>query len=552
MKIALAILVLVCATAQAAVTLPYVFNAGQTIKSAEVNANFGAVRDEINNHEQTTHDLQHILAAGNSAGITPINFNHTQAQSFRVENVAVDPVCSPVTVGRLIWNTTSGLFKVCSGSTFLTVAGLLSPNLDSILANGNSAGTHNVDVNHNELLNARVENLNADPVPGHAGRLYFNTSSGFLKLDTGVGIQALGGSQGLSSVLGVSNSAGAYNVDFNNNQALNLVLEKLGVTPGAGNAGRIFYNTGTSRLQYDTGASIVTVPDVDASNPANITQDATHRFATDAEKATWSGKQDALGFTPVPNTRTVNGHALNADVTVTKGDVGLGSVPNVDATNPANITQDATHRFATDAEKTLWNSQDALKVKGVTVDDTNKADGKVLGYVGASGKIEYVDGGAGGGGGSLQWHEIDLAPIPSMAPGTLGYYFEPLMAQRLYTMIRVPSGYKVGKPIRLLIPFTCAATSNDLIFGLIGNYITPGANFISTGTAISTSKTITMSAGNALVVNTATIDITDASGMIGATQVQPGGYIRIYLSRLTDTATQKATVFPYSSEVTFQ
>ena len=40
----------------------------------------------------------------------------------------------------------------------------------------------------------------------------------------------------------------------------------------------------------------------------------------------------------VPTTRTVNGHALSADVTVTKTDVGLGNVANVDTTNAANIT----------------------------------------------------------------------------------------------------------------------------------------------------------------------------------------------------------------------
>lgn len=34
-------------------------------------------------------------------------------------------------------------------------------------------------------------------------------------------------------------------------------------------------------------------------NPNTIQQDATHRFATDSEKTTWNGKQDALGFTPV-------------------------------------------------------------------------------------------------------------------------------------------------------------------------------------------------------------------------------------------------------------
>jgi hypothetical protein len=47
----------------------------------------------------------------------------------------------------------------------------------------------------------------------------------------------------------------------------------------------------------------------------------------------------------VPLARQVNGHALSSDVTVTKSDVGLGSVPNVDATVASNITQDATHRI---------------------------------------------------------------------------------------------------------------------------------------------------------------------------------------------------------------
>ena len=40
----------------------------------------------------------------------------------------------------------------------------------------------------------------------------------------------------------------------------------------------------------------------------------------------------------VPKTTTVNGHALSSNVTVTKSDVGLGNVPNVDATNATNIT----------------------------------------------------------------------------------------------------------------------------------------------------------------------------------------------------------------------
>lgn len=51
---------------------------------------------------------------------------------------------------------------------------------------------------------------------------------------------------------------------------------------------------------------------------------------------------------------------------VTKAQVGLGSVPNVDATNPSNITQDATHRFVTDTEKTTWNSKEPAIAPGTT------------------------------------------------------------------------------------------------------------------------------------------------------------------------------------------
>ncbi len=40
----------------------------------------------------------------------------------------------------------------------------------------------------------------------------------------------------------------------------------------------------------------------------------------------------------VPTTRTVNGHALSADVTVTKSDVGLSNVANVDTSNASNIS----------------------------------------------------------------------------------------------------------------------------------------------------------------------------------------------------------------------
>lgn len=73
------------------------------------------------------------------------------------------------------------------------------------------------------------------------------------------------------------------------------------------------------------------VPNTDATNPANIAQDTTHRFATDTEKSTWNAKQDALAFTPVPDTRTVAGKQLNNNVTL-----ALDDLSDVIITNPTH------------------------------------------------------------------------------------------------------------------------------------------------------------------------------------------------------------------------
>jgi len=62
-----------------------------------------------------------------------------------------------------------------------------------------------------------------------------------------------------------------------------------------------------------TGYALTTYVDTGLSEKANsshahvtsdITQDASNRFVTDSEKSTWSGKQNALGFTPANATHS--------------------------------------------------------------------------------------------------------------------------------------------------------------------------------------------------------------------------------------------------------
>ena len=87
-----------------------------------------------------------------------------------------------------------------------------------------------------------------------------------------------------------------------------------------------------------------------------------------------------LGYTPVPDTRTVNGYALSSNIALNKSDIGLPNVADVDTRNPANIVQTATYRFVTDTEKATWNGkQDAL---GYT--PANKAGDTFTGAISAT------------------------------------------------------------------------------------------------------------------------------------------------------------------------
>lgn len=80
----------------------------------------------------------------------------------------------------------------------------------------------------------------------------------------------------------------------------------------------------------------------------DLSEVADKKYVTDAEKTklsntsgTNTGDQDLSGLVPI--TRTVNGHALSSNVTVTKSDVGLGNADNTsDANKPvSSATQTA-------------------------------------------------------------------------------------------------------------------------------------------------------------------------------------------------------------------
>lgn len=95
---------------------------------------------------------------------------------------------------------------------------------------------------------------------------------------------------------------------------------------------------------------------------ADLTQDATHRTVTDAEKAEWSGKQDTLTFDDAPaagSNNPVKSSGIKTALDAKANDADLAAIAK--SGNLADAKQDATHRVVTDTEKAAWNAkQDAL------------------------------------------------------------------------------------------------------------------------------------------------------------------------------------------------
>ena len=119
---------------------------------------------------------------------------------------------------------------------------------------------------------------------------------------------------------------------------------------------------------------------VKSGGDVTVNEDGTMSVNDDSHNHTIDnvdGLQDALDG-KVPASRKVNGKALSADVTLAAADVGAipatqkgaasgvaslgadGKVPSsqLPSSYPASmITEDDTHRFVTDAEKTAWNNK---------------------------------------------------------------------------------------------------------------------------------------------------------------------------------------------------
>lgn len=103
-------------------------------------------------------------------------------------------------------------------------------------------------------------------------------------------------------------------------------------------------------------------------DPTIIIQNTTHRFVSDTEKTTWNNKADSghthsntqitgLGTASTKNTPSTGNATATEVVLGNDSRLSDSRTPTTHNHNASQITEDATHRFVTDTEKSNWNTK---------------------------------------------------------------------------------------------------------------------------------------------------------------------------------------------------
>lgn len=118
--------------------------------------------------------------------------------------------------------------------------------------------------------------------------------------------------------------------------------------------GEIGFVGGTSPAKFKIGDGVKKWSELSWGNVTTLAQlaaDATHRLVTDAQITGWNNKAEKTAATP-----SANGLMSAVDKAKLDGVAAGANNYTHPASHPATmITEDASHRFATDTEKAKWN-----------------------------------------------------------------------------------------------------------------------------------------------------------------------------------------------------
>lgn len=157
----------------------------------------------------------------------------------------------------------------------------------------------------------------------------------------------------------------------------------------------------------------------------------------------------------------------------------------------------------------------------------------------------------GGGGGSLLWSEISNPPTPVFENGMMVYAFQ--VGQTLNCVVRVPSGYIAGNPVKLRLPFYDPDSSGTVLLQTVATLIRTGVDAVTSTTnqRTSTNSAVTLGAGTVNIPQAVTLDLTDSTGKVNGVAISGGDSLLVALTRATGTAVSDVKAMAYDSEVTF-
>jgi len=160
-----------------------------------------------------------------------------------------------------------------------------------------------IDLNQNQLVKPRIENLSSDP-SGVEGQIYYNTASDVLRLYTGAGWVSLASAGGVTSF---SNAFGTYISGTANSSATGAVTMgtiDLSASDGTASAGtRFLTKDNTWAVPSDVGITSITLAsDGDATSGNTITSNGTLTLSFDGSSSQYvNGAGDLVTFPTIPS-----------------------------------------------------------------------------------------------------------------------------------------------------------------------------------------------------------------------------------------------------------
>lgn len=161
----------------------------------------------------------------------------------------------------------------------------------------------------------------------------------------------------------------------------------------------------------------------------------------------------------------------------------------------------------------------------------------------------------GGSGGALQWIESALAPFPSLdAANNRIYSYTSGDTQHLYTVIKVPSSYAAGRPIKLFLPIYSGGSSGTILIQSTATLIRSGTDAITSvaNQRTSTNTAITTSGATVNKPQIVTLDLSSTIGEINSIAISPNDLVLVDLFRGTDTSVNDLVSMVYGAEPSFK